>query len=310
MNQLITTLEPKQRLTSYRARQRLVPHLAGIAALIKSTHPDWSPGAIKSAIMTTASNVSLNGHYCNGSLRSKNLSLLCKWKWRFLVGKNALWRKVINDFYGEDGGFDSSASSTGTGGIWRNIINGLIIERLYVTLSEQFKAARLQIEWHLINNGGGWFPTRSNLLLRGVPLPSSSCPICNIDEEDIDHSIIHCSRITQVWRKVWGWWNLDFSLIFPLFFIGDLASGCIGSRGCTRIKKILHGVFCCAIWCIWKWRNKIVNAEQTEVARIMDDDLFPAIQRISKAWISARCKASDVNRSCWTQRPFDILAGI
>ncbi|KAF3442388.1 hypothetical protein FNV43_RR16304 [Rhamnella rubrinervis] len=38
------------------------PHLSGIAALLKSSHPHWSPAVIKSAIMTTADVVNLAGN--------------------------------------------------------------------------------------------------------------------------------------------------------------------------------------------------------------------------------------------------------
>nr|CAD1844559.1 unnamed protein product [Ananas comosus var. bracteatus] len=37
------------------------PHLSGIAALIKGAHPDWSPAAIKSAIMTTSDTTDHDG---------------------------------------------------------------------------------------------------------------------------------------------------------------------------------------------------------------------------------------------------------
>ncbi|GJS13371.1 RNA-directed DNA polymerase, eukaryota [Tanacetum coccineum] len=52
-------------------------------------------------------------------------------------------------------------------------------------------------------------PTRINLSLRGIDIPSIQCPICNLAVESSPHIFFSCPVARKVWRKIMIWWELD-----------------------------------------------------------------------------------------------------
>ncbi|GJV24060.1 RNA-directed DNA polymerase, eukaryota, reverse transcriptase zinc-binding domain protein [Tanacetum coccineum] len=55
-----------------------------------------------------------------GSLRSFNLALLHKWRWRFHSDRDSLWSKIIRVLHGSEGGFDPNGCAFN--GIWSKIV--------------------------------------------------------------------------------------------------------------------------------------------------------------------------------------------
>ncbi|PWA81657.1 hypothetical protein CTI12_AA183240 [Artemisia annua] len=51
-------------------------------------------------------------------------------------------------------------------------------------------------------------PTRVNLARRGVHVDSSSCPLCNSNEEDVHHLFFCCDFARLILRRICTWWDL------------------------------------------------------------------------------------------------------
>ncbi|GJR12762.1 RNA-directed DNA polymerase, eukaryota [Tanacetum coccineum] len=98
-------------------------------------------------------------------------------------------------------------------------------------------------------------PTRSNLARRGVLVPSSSCLICNVSDEDLAHLLFRCDLAIEVTRLVYRWWNLVW---IPLDSYISWLSWIKALRMNSRSKSVLEGVFYTAWWSIWSYRNQIL----------------------------------------------------
>ncbi|XP_071700221.1 uncharacterized protein [Rutidosis leptorrhynchoides] len=96
----------------------------------------------------------LNGGLGIGSLKAKNLSLLCKWWWRFRHEPNALWCKVIQSLYGQEGVLNTDHVPTNLSPIWKQIRN-VCLKNAYLRLYAIESDRNATVSMRLCNSGGG-----------------------------------------------------------------------------------------------------------------------------------------------------------
>ncbi|KAL4578514.1 hypothetical protein LXL04_014638 [Taraxacum kok-saghyz] len=54
-------------------------------------------------------------------------------------------------------------------------------------------------------------PSAAGLVNRGIPLPSSECQICNEETEDVEHLLLKCSSVQEIWKMIFFvvWMRLE-----------------------------------------------------------------------------------------------------
>ena len=139
-------------------------------------------------------------------------------------------------------------------------------------------------------------PTRLNLCQRVINLPTSVCLFCGLYDESRDHCFFLCPKVKEVWLR-WGKVRARFSL-------SDILKGNFNFTKDRWTMKLFHAFCLSLIWYVWKWRNKILHASSDEeVSSAQQEDIFPAIQRLSLLWTSNRASKCRFSWCHWIRAP-------
>ncbi|GKB05231.1 RNA-directed DNA polymerase, eukaryota, partial [Tanacetum coccineum] len=82
-------------------------------------------------------------------------------------------------------------------------------------------------------------PTRLNLSLRGVDIPSILCPLCSIAVESYSHLLFSCQLARSLMLKVARWWELE---IYDFNSYGDWIVWLNNIRFLSKLKEIFEEV--------------------------------------------------------------------
>ncbi|GJZ96546.1 RNA-directed DNA polymerase, eukaryota, partial [Tanacetum coccineum] len=124
-------------------------------------------------------------------------------------------------------------------------------------------------------------PTRLNLSLRGIDIPSIICPNCGLAGESCSHLFYSCNLARTLWRKIARWWEID---IPDFSCYEEWIAWFKTTRFSKTQKEMLEGVFYVMWWMIWKFRNQVLFGSSHPRMELLFDDIVS----YSFTWCSNR----------------------
>nr|GEU45228.1 putative RNA-directed DNA polymerase, eukaryota, reverse transcriptase zinc-binding domain protein [Tanacetum cinerariifolium] len=133
-----------------------------------------------------------------GDVEHENYGLLCS-KVTDLVLPNILDRWCLS----LEGSQEFSVKSS------RILIDNTILPKAEVP-TRWLRVVPIKVNVHAWRVCLDKLPTRSNLSLRGMDIPSFAWPLCNSAVESSSHIFFACPLACQVWRNFLIWWELEY----------------------------------------------------------------------------------------------------
>nr|GEX74375.1 phospholipase-like protein [Tanacetum cinerariifolium] len=148
--------------------------------------------------------------------------------------------------------------------------------------------------WRALN---GRLPVRIELDKKGIDLDTLLCPGCDNVVESLDHCLVLCENVINVWDMIFAWWGVGLTDVFT---VKEL----LCHKGKSSMGKESRLLWQTTIWVaayfVWKNRNNRVFKGKSENS----SRLFNEIQLKTFEWIHRRAKKWEI-RGKWLTRPVE-----
>ncbi|XP_071692036.1 uncharacterized protein [Rutidosis leptorrhynchoides] len=101
----------------------------------------------------------------------------------------------------------------------------------------------------------GRLPVKIELDKRGIDLHSVRCPLCDNDLESVEHTLISCKCVEDIWCRIYKWWNVGS-------FVPSNISDVLGEDNPPSTTKfggrLWQAIKWISAYLIWKNRNNLM----------------------------------------------------